>query len=191
MLTRDFGMSFRKVKALSLHANSERSLVLRQQFALLFLEHLHAKPRVINIDETWLGMTDYRGTKWCHRHEPNSAPKKLMQPRVSMILAIDNHGETYLSLTQSNTNSKVMVVFLRALVSKLTLESRRWRENTVIFWDGARYHDSALIQRMIHELRVPLAVSGPYSYDIAPAEKWFAAFKRDDINPRALATGKK
>ena len=33
----DLGMRFKRVKAISIHANSEKNLVLRQQFGLEFL----------------------------------------------------------------------------------------------------------------------------------------------------------
>jgi len=40
------------------------------------------------------------------------------------------------------------------------------------------------------ELDIPLSISGPYGYDVAPCEKVFGEFKRADVNPRHVATGK-
>ena len=37
VLTKDLGMSYRKVKPLSLQANSEKNIILRQRWALAFL----------------------------------------------------------------------------------------------------------------------------------------------------------
>ena len=43
---------------------------------------------------------------------------------------------------------------------------------------------------MLERLRVPIMMMGPYSYDIAPCELFFAAFKNADINPSKVPTGK-
>ncbi len=135
-------MSYKKIIALNPHANSERSIVLRQQYSLKLLNWFQAKKRIISIDETWLGMTDFRHHKWCKAGVKNSVSKALMTNRISMIVAVDNTGEVYLSLSQSNSNKLVMVAFLRELVSKLNTEGRAWRSKTVIVHDGAKYFNN-------------------------------------------------
>ena len=54
-------------------------------------------------------------------------PKKLWQPRISLIVAMDNFGESYIATSQSNTNSVTFQLFLAGLVKKLTEEKRTWR----------------------------------------------------------------
>lgn len=44
------------------------------------------------------------------------------------------------------------MLFVRELVSKLSNEDRRWRQNTLIFWDGASYHKSKETVQMLREL---------------------------------------
>ena len=61
---RDIGMRYKKVKHIAMTANSDRSLVLRQKWALEFLKQNHASKVWLNIDETWLGMSDFRRIKW-------------------------------------------------------------------------------------------------------------------------------
>ena len=63
-MKQDLGLKFKKVKNIPQHANSTTNLVLRQQWALLYLDLLPKKKRIISIDETWLGMEDFRRTKW-------------------------------------------------------------------------------------------------------------------------------
>ena len=63
-MRKDLGMRFKKVIPVSIHANSETNLVCRQQFALKFIELLAADKIILNIDETWLGMCDFRRQKW-------------------------------------------------------------------------------------------------------------------------------
>ena len=105
VLKHDLEMSFRKVKPVSVHANSVKNLVLRQQFALRFLELLQGKKVIINIDETWLGMCDFRRMKWRLKHSTNSVPQLPLQPRITMILGLDTTGRVYLSLIQQNSNA--------------------------------------------------------------------------------------
>lgn len=43
---------------------------------------------------------------------------------------------------------------------------------------------------MLDRLRVPIMMMGPYSYDAAACELFFAAFKQDDVNPNKVPLGK-
>ena len=43
---------------------------------------------------------------------------------------------------------------------------------------------------MYKKLNIPVCFTAPNSYDVAACELLFAAFKRDDINPRKFKTGK-
>jgi hypothetical protein len=64
VMKEELGMSYRKIKTVSLHSNSEKNLVLRQRWAIEFLAQARKKKVFINIDETWLGMSDFRRMKW-------------------------------------------------------------------------------------------------------------------------------
>ena len=44
--------------------------------------------------------------------------------------------------------------------------------------------------QMLERLRVPITMSGPYSFDTAVAELFFSKFKADDINPNAVPVSK-
>ena len=108
-----------------------------------------------------------------------------------MILGLDSRGNVYLTLAQANSNSQMMELYFRALAAKLDQERPNWRRDTVIFVDGAKYHQSADSLPVAAELRLPYMVLGPHSYDAAPCELVFAHFKRADVNPRKVPTGKK
>ena len=43
-------------------------------------------------------MTDFRRMKWRPKGSNNSIARKLVVPRVSMIVAMDTDGEVFLSL---------------------------------------------------------------------------------------------
>lgn len=77
IMKKSLNMRWKKIRALSQHENSTRNLVLRQQFAVKFLELYNKKRRVICIDETWLGMEDFRRMKWQPPDSRNGVAKKL------------------------------------------------------------------------------------------------------------------
>ena len=57
-------MSYLKCKKLNTQANSDRALVLRQQYALVMMGLLSDGKRIINIDETWLNETNFTRRTW-------------------------------------------------------------------------------------------------------------------------------
>lgn len=67
---------------------------------------------VINIDETWLGMTDFRRRHWRPYKTNCSIKQKQLLPRISMITGVDKLGNIYLCLTQSNSNKSMMSLFM-------------------------------------------------------------------------------
>ena len=79
-----------------------------------------------------------------------------------------------------------MEIFLRQLVLKLDQEDAEWRKNTVLLLDNAPYHTSESSIDLMEGLNIPLLFTGPHSYDAAPIELLFAAFKSADINPRHI-----
>jgi hypothetical protein len=98
VMKHDLGMTFKKVIKGSLHANSDRNLVLRQRAALALVEQLGKNKIVLNIDETWLGMADFRRKKWCQEGDSNHFPTLTVNPRISMICGVDTLGNIYCSL---------------------------------------------------------------------------------------------
>ena len=103
----DMDMRYRKIQTISFKTNSERNLVLRQRFALAFLQAWKTKKTIINIDESWLGMADFGRMKWRIHNTTNSVARLQIVQRISMITGLDNHGRVYLSLVQANSNNKV------------------------------------------------------------------------------------
>ena len=66
-----------------------------------------------------------------------------------MIMAIDNFGRQYLTLTQENTNDRMIKIYLKELVKILDKERESWRKDTVIVWDGAAYHQSGPTMKVL------------------------------------------
>ena len=110
------GFRYTKIVQIPIHGNSERCLVQRQQCAMKVLENLKKKTRFIGIDETWLDSCDYRRRCWKESWVVNSIPVKKINPRITEIVAFDNHGAIYLSLLQANSNDRIMQLFLKELI---------------------------------------------------------------------------
>ena len=140
VMKRDHGMRYRKIVDVAVFSNSERNLVLRQRWALEFLTLARNKHTFLAVDETWLGMSDFRRRKWQEPGTTNSVPKLAIKPRVTMILGVDSLGNIYYSLAQANSNSSMMELFYRELVVVLDRDKPSWRKTTVIVADGASYH---------------------------------------------------
>ena len=98
------GMRYRKVKHIPLGTNTDRNLILRQRYVMAVLKKDHKSRVYLNIDETWLGMSDFRRMKWQAPDTTNSIPAFSMAPRVTMIVAADSLGNIYFALSQSNSN---------------------------------------------------------------------------------------
>ena len=129
-------------------------------YAKKMFELLDQDKRIINIDETWLPHFDYRNKKWRKRGETNTMSSKALNPRVNMIAAVDTDGHLYMSLTQFNTDTDVMLMFLSRLASVLSQEKNDWREDTYWLLDNASYHRSREVRECLKKLGVKIILSG-------------------------------
>ena len=84
-----------------------------------------------------------------------------------------------------------MIAFMNRLVMVLSKESKDFRNDTIILFDGAAYHRSVETRDQIRKLGLKLVITGPYSYDSSPCELLFAYFKQTNLNPSNISTGKK
>ena len=98
VMTKEMSGKYKKIKKVSYQGNSDKNMLHRQQFVYVFNNIDLKRKTIINIDETWLGMTDFRQMHWTFPGLPSSVPKKLMSPRVSMIAALDTSGRVFLSI---------------------------------------------------------------------------------------------
>ena len=81
-----------------------------------------------------------------------------------MIAALDTDGKIWCALTQANTDSDVLLLFLRSLARQLDLETPGWELSSTILLDNAPYHVSPVMKRRLANLGLPIMYSGPYCY---------------------------
>ena len=145
----------------------------------------------MNADESWLDMSDYRRMKWQKKGTKCSLAKSSINPRISLTVAVDTEGNVYYAVSQGNNNSQTTSLLFKQLCALLDKTKKNWRKSHVFTLDNAPYHTSTETMKMLEQLKVPLLMLAPYSYDVAPCELFFSLFKSSDINPDRLATGKK
>ena len=104
-----------------------------------FLEIIKMKRRIINIDESNFDLNDYRRQVWAEVGNCQSIRVKKIQPKVSLIMAIDNHGAVYSSMTTVNTDTRMMCLYIRELTKILEKEDKKFRSYTLLIHDGAAY----------------------------------------------------
>ena len=198
VMRRDMHLGYRLAKTVAVQCNTERCLVLRQQFAIRMIPLLDSgcfssppARRVINIDESWLNETRFVRRIWVPSDGPATVSDKQVQPRISVIAALDTEGRVWCALTQANTDTDVMTTFLRHLMRQLDHETPGWEENTTLLLDNASWHTNLEMKQRLAKLVPHVIYTGPYSYSSAPIELLFAGLKLGELNPERLPTGKR
>jgi len=128
---------------------------------------------------------------WRPPNSPGTMIAKQVAPRLSLICALDSNGNAYYSLSQINTDSDMLMLYMRHLLRRLDEESADWRDNTIFLLDGAKYHTSEEMKEYLKIMEVKVIYSGPYSYTSAPIELLFGALKQGELNPDRYPTGKR
>ena len=77
------------------------------------MEFLTQGKRIINVDESWIAETQYNRRMWCPVNAPCTITEHTVNPRLALIAALDTDGRVYFSLNHSNTDSDIILLFLR------------------------------------------------------------------------------
>jgi len=75
--------------------------------------------RIINVDESWISETEYSRRMWTPNNSPCTITDRPVTPRLALIAALDSDGRVFFTLTHANTDSNIIVLFLKQLVDKL------------------------------------------------------------------------
>ena len=99
------GLKYKKSRVVNSRANLLSSRVQRQQFAMRLIQQMVDGKRVINIDESAVGQAVFIRQSWCLKGHKNTHLIKPFGHRLSLIAAIDNLGQAYFAVSQSNVDS--------------------------------------------------------------------------------------
>ena len=147
-LSKDFGLCYRRIKRISPYGNTERNRVLRFLYAKEMLKLYNEGKHIINIDESWLAVSDYQHFAWFAKGREHSMRDQTLKCKINIIVAVSNRGHSWLAQTYVNTNEEVMQLFITHLAEALTqMMGNEWRDDTVFLLDGASYHRSKTIRK--------------------------------------------
>ena len=79
--------------------NCDRSLILRKKFAYHMLRQIEKGVRIINVDETVVGSSNFKRSEWCKQYDSSVSDQRLIQPRLVLVTAIDTDGRSYIALS--------------------------------------------------------------------------------------------
>ena len=68
------------------------------------LELYDSGKHIINIDESWLNVSDFRHHTWQPDHDKVAMNDKALKVKINMIAAVSNRGHCWLSLYYTSTD---------------------------------------------------------------------------------------
>ena len=142
------------------------------------------------VDETWIAETSNLHQGYQDPKNKESYRISVIQPRITIIAAIDNFGNSYLSLLQSNNNQYTWAEFITELCQTLDAEDKSWRTNCILLVDGMKAHSTETVKQVYQKLKIPMIMPPPYSWRLVGTEKWHALFKTGELNPHHMAMSK-
>ena len=158
----------------------------RQYAAGQFIKYLYQGWEIINFDESIVNFIDQKTQFWHSVGEKHYLRQDHRLNRVSLIGAISSTGNFYFTCNQGMNNAVAIYHFLLKLVLLLDQRDSTWRQHTIILMDNSTTHRSRLLLRRLERLKVPIFFLGPYHFNLAPAEKFFAYAKNFDLNPEGI-----
>ena len=97
------------------------------------LELLGEGKHIINVDESWINETNFTRKMWAPYGSTGTLTSQIVAPRLVLIAALDTDGIVYLSLTQTTTDSDILMLFFRYLIRHLDILKDQTGEATQFF----------------------------------------------------------
>ena len=91
------------------------------------LQLLGERKHIINVDESWINETNFTRKMWAPYGSTGTLTSQIVSPRLALIAALDTNGHVYISLTQTTTDSEVLMLFFRYLIKHLDNDRPNWR----------------------------------------------------------------
>ena len=80
------------------------------------------------MDESWINETNFTRKMWCPSDAAGTITLRAVIPRLALLTALDTQGRVYFAMTHANTDSDLMMVFMRYLIQVLDREDPNWQE---------------------------------------------------------------
>lgn len=143
--------------------NNDAHKLKRHYFAKFLLRALNGGYRVINYDESAIVQMNYSYKSWSPIGQSNLGLKKPVAPRVTLVAAVDNLGNKYVSLLQCNSTRFTTQLLLSQLFDVLTEEDPYWKQSSILLLDGAKWHTTAEVKALFRLHGVSYCITSPSS----------------------------
>jgi hypothetical protein len=100
---------------------------------------------------------------WSTKNFRGHSVKKPVNPRVSLIAAVDNYGKKYISILQANSNQNTTMLLLWQLIDILYAEDPDFNKKSILILDNAKYHRVDSVQAILHLRKVRYGYTSAYS----------------------------
>ena len=114
-LKKDFGMSYRKAAVISHLSNVEKNRIIRQIWAIKFLQLLESDVELWNVDQSAITSMHVSKRGWFHKSEPGHVSGRQMKNRINLTVAISTRGRCYFSMHHEKNNTPAVVLFFKHL----------------------------------------------------------------------------
>ena len=176
-LKKEFGMSYRKARVISHHTNAPKNLILRQMWAIKFLQLLESDVELWNVDQSAITSMQVTKRGWFGKGESGNVSGKQLRARINLTVAISTRGRCAYSMHFEKNNTPAVVLFFKYLFLLLEKEDVDFAKKTIWLLDNAPIHKSELFLRWASNQPVKFAFLSTYSWTLAPVEKAFAHIK--------------
>jgi hypothetical protein len=143
--------------------NNDAYKLKRHYFGKFLLETLGKQFRVINFDESAIVQMNYALKSWSPIGKSNLGLSKPVAPRVTLVAAVDNLGNKYLSCLQCNSDRFSTQLLLSQLFELLDEEDPYWKESSIILLDGVGHHSTDEVKALFRIHRVSYCITSPNS----------------------------
>jgi hypothetical protein len=97
-MVREAKLGFQKVNYWNPDCNLKEFKFKRHYFAKFLIERMSEGYRIINLDESAIQCFSNNHRSWVRKGSKNKFKSKLVNPRVTLVTAIDSNGNKYMSL---------------------------------------------------------------------------------------------
>ena len=170
-------MSYRKAAIISHLSNVEKNRIIRQIWAIKFLQLLESDVELWNVDQSAITSMHVTKRGWFHKSEPGHVSGRQMKNRINLTVAISTRGRCYFSMHHEKNNTPAVVLFFKYLFLKLEQDDPNFAEKSVFMMDCAPIQRSDLFVRWASNRREKFAYLSKYSWLLAPVEKVFSQIK--------------
>lgn len=156
-------LSHKQVQYNKVDVNSDPFKFKRHYFGKFLIKTLSEKYRVINYDESTIDHFESFHKTWSSIGCQERSKNKEVNPRVSLVAAVDNYGNKYMSMLQCNSNRYTTMLILSQLFKLLDEEDSNWKLNSIVMIDGASYHSVIEVKAFFKLHKVRFAITSPHS----------------------------